>query len=218
MEIQMRSMIPLTLAAALTLGSGVSASAHDAHEHSAAAKQATISSKTADTRAALRDLWLGHVFWVRNVVVATVAKNDAAAQASEQQAVANAKAIAGAIEPFYGAPARDSLFKLLAGHYGAIKAYLVAADAGAQSQATEALTRNAEEIAIFLSKANPNLPKDTVNGLLLAHGGHHLQQIQELKAGKYDAEARTWEDMKAHMYVIADALTQALSKQFAAKF
>jgi hypothetical protein len=57
-----------------------------------------------------------------------------------------------------------------------------------------------------------------VNGLLQAHGGHHIQQIQELKAGKYDAEARTWEDMKEHMYVIADALTQALAKQFAAKF
>jgi hypothetical protein len=71
---------------------------------------------------------------------------------------------------------------------------------------------------VFLSKANPNLPKDAVLGLLQAHGGHHIAQIQELKAGKYDAEARTWEDMKAHMYVIADALTQALAKQFAAKF
>jgi hypothetical protein len=219
METLMRSMIPLSLAAALTLGSGMAASAHDAHEHSAAAKQAgTLSSKTVETRSALRDLWVGHVFWARNVVVATIAKNDPAAAAAEQQVVANAQAIAAAMEPFYGAPAKDALFKLLAGHYGAIKAYLVAADAAAQSKATDALTRNAEEIATFLSKANPHLPKDAVNGLLLAHGGHHIQQVQELKAGKYDAEARTWEDMKAHMYVIADALTQALTKQFAAKF
>jgi hypothetical protein len=57
-----------------------------------------------------------------------------------------------------------------------------------------------------------------VNGLLQAHGGHHIQQIQELKQGKYEAEARTWEDMKAHMYQIADALTAALAKQFASKF
>lgn len=217
----MRSMIPLTLAAALALGSGTSALAHDAHEHSAATKQAATkqaSNKTFETRAALRDLWVGHAFWVRNVVVATLAKNDAAATAAEQQAVANAKAIADAIEPFYGAAAKDALFKLLAGHYGAVKTYLVAADSGAQAKATEALTANAEQIATFLSKANPHLPKDAVNGLLLAHGGHHIQQIQELKAGKYDAEARTWEDMKGHMYVIADALTQALAKQFAAKF
>ena len=57
-----------------------------------------------------------------------------------------------------------------------------------------------------------------MNGLLLAHGGHHIQQILELKEGKYDAEARTWEEMKAHMCEIADALTQGLVKQFAKRF
>jgi hypothetical protein len=155
------------------------------------------------------------------VALATFAKNDAAVKASEQQVVANAKAIAASIEPFYGAPAKDALFKLLAAHYGAIKAYLdatTAGDGGAQGKATQDLTKNAEEIAVFLNKANPNLSKDAVNGLLQAHGGHHIQQIQELKQGKYEAEAHTWEDMKAHMYQIADALTAALAKQFASKF
>ena len=31
--------------------------------------------KTLQTAAALRDLWLGHIFWVRNVSVATIDKN-----------------------------------------------------------------------------------------------------------------------------------------------
>jgi hypothetical protein len=212
----MHSMLPLTLAAALLFGSGMTASASDAHGHGAAAKQ--ISNKTAETRAAMRDLWLHHVFWIRTVVVATLAKNDAAMRAAEQETVANAKAIAGAIEPFYGSAAKDALFKLLAGHYGAVKAYLVADDAASQGTATEALTKNAEEVAVFLSKANPNLPKEAVSGLLLAHGGHHIQQIQDLRAAKYDAEARTWGEMKAHIYAIADALTQALAKQFATRF
>ena len=55
-------------------------------------------------------------------------------------------------------------------------------------------------------------------GLLQAHGGHHVQEIDELKAGKYEAEARTWEDMKSHMYVVSDALAQAIVKQFPSKF
>jgi len=158
---------------------------------------------------------------VRNVSLATLSKDDAAAKAAEQQAVANAQAIAGAIEPFYGAAAKERMFKLLAGHYGAVKAYLIATaagDAAGQSTATQSLTANAEEIAVFLSKANPNLPKEAVNGLLLAHGGHHIQQIQELKDRNYEAEAKTWQDMKAHMYQIADAMTDALAKQFAKKF
>ncbi len=177
--------------------------------------------KTLQTAAVLRDLWLGHIFWVRNVSTATIDKNDLATKVAEQQAVANAKAIAASIEPFYGAAAKDSFFKLLAGHYGAVKAYLVAtvaSDAAAQATATDSLTSNAEEIAVFLSEANPYLTKDAVQGLLLAHSGHHIQQIQQLKDRKYEAEAQTWEEMKNHVYQIADATADALAKQFAKKF
>lgn len=174
-----------------------------------------------ETKAALRDLWLGHIFWVRGVVFATVAKNGSAATAAEQATVANAKEIAGAIEPFYGPAASDQLFSLLAGHYGAIKEYLDAAvkqDSSSRATATEHLTANAQEIAVFLSGANPHLPKDALEELLMAHGGHHLQQIQEVQAGQFDKEAATWSAMKGHVYVIADALTDALAKQFPEKF
>lgn len=177
--------------------------------------------KTIQTAEALRELWLGHIFWVRNVAIATIDKNDLAAKVAEQQAVANAKAIAASIEPFYGVPAKESFFKLLAGHYGAVKAYLaatVASDPVAQGRATQMITSNAEEIAVFLSKANPYLPKDAVNALLLAHGSHHIQQIQQLKGRQYEAEAQTWEEMKNHVYQIADATADALARQFAKKF
>jgi hypothetical protein len=217
----MRNIVRFALAGALIAGVPTAALAHDGVHHASVTKASALTPKTAETSAALRDLWVGHVFWVRNVVLAAFAKNDAAANAAEQQVVANAQAIAGAIEPFYGAGAKDALFKLLAGHYGAIKAYLVATASGdnaGQGKATEMLTKNAEEIAVFLSKANPHLRKDDVNGLLLAHGGHHIKEIQELKDGDYVSEAKTWEQMKGHMYVIADALTQALVQQFASKF
>ncbi len=120
----------------------------------------------------------------------------------------------------YGKAASDKLFGLLAGHYGAIKQHLEATVTGnkaKQEAALKPLTANATEIAKFLSGANPNLPFDTLNGLLLAHGGHHIQQNQQLKAKQYAQEAQTWEAMKNHMYVIADALAGAIAKQFAAK-
>jgi hypothetical protein len=56
---------------------------------------------------------------------------------------------------------------LLAGHYGAVKTYLdasIAKDAAGQSDATTKLLSNATEIAVFLSTANPYLPKDAVEG------------------------------------------------------
>jgi hypothetical protein len=185
---------------------------------SAVVTSQTRNAKTSHTAAALRDLWVGHIFWVRNVSIAIFNRNDAAMSAAERQAVSS---IAATIEPFYGAVAKEVFFKLLASHYGAVKAYLVATasgDAFAQANATQSLTSNAEEIAVFFSKANPYLQKDPLHSLLLAHGGHHMRQIQELKDRKYDAEAKTWEDMKDHIYQIADATADALAKQFAKKF
>jgi hypothetical protein len=178
-------------------------------------------SKIDATNAALRDLWIGHVFWVRNVVTASFVGDQAAIAVAEGQVVANAKAIAGSIEPFYGAAAKDKLFELLAGHYGTVKAYLdatLAKDSAKQSVATDSLLANAKEIAVFLSGANPNLPKDALEGLLQAHGGHHIAQIQQLQAKDFAAEAQTWADMTQHMYVIADALGGAIAKQFPDKF
>jgi hypothetical protein len=218
-----RSFLKLAVATASIIPISQSALGGDRHDHS---KTATVRSDTRDqktfqTAVALRDLWLGHIFWVRNVTVAAIDKNDSAIKAAETQAVANAQAIAASVEPFYGAAAKEKFFKLLAGHYGAVKAYLVPAIAGdvsAQAKATQSLTSNADEIATFLSQANPYLPKDAVQGLLMAHGGHHIQQIQQLIDHNYDAEAQTWEEMKTHVYRIADATADALAKQFAKKF
>ncbi|HZP12706.1 MAG TPA: hypothetical protein VFB36_09825 [Nevskiaceae bacterium] len=207
------------LVAAAVLGVTASAFAHGSEKHQAATSPAA--SKLVQTQDALRDLWIGHVFWVRNVVIETYAGNTAAAKVAEDQAVANAKQIAAAIEPFYGAAASDQLFKLLAGHYGAIKDYLDATVAGStakQDAAFKNLTSNADQIATFLAGANPNLPVDTLRSLLLAHGGHHVQQIKQLHDKQYAEEARTWDEMKNHMYVIADALAGAIAKQFPAKF
>lgn len=203
-------------ALSLAIGLGLAVPVQAGQDHHAGAAAPT--SKAIQTKDALRDLWVGHVFWVRNVAVETLAGNKAAAKAAEEQVVANARQIAGAIEPFYGKAASEKLFGQLAGHYGAIKEYLVATDQTAQDAAWKKLGANAEEIAKFLSSANPNLPIDTLRSLLLAHGGHHVQQITQLRAKDYNGEAQTWESMKQHMYVIADALAGAIAKQFPAKF
>ena len=196
--------------------------------HSTDSPAATVSpsatahpAKVAETKAVLRDLWLGHILSIRNVAVATMDKNAAARSAAEAGVVANAEQIARSIEPFYGKSASDKLFTLLAGHYGAIRDHLDATVAGAASQqeaAVKALTANAAEISTFLSGANPNLPKDTLMGLLMAHAAHHLTQFQQLKDGDYIHEAETWTGMKQHIYVVSDALAQALAAQFPSKF
>ena len=175
-----------------------------------------------DLRLTLRDLWIGHIFWVRSVVYATKYGDTAAAKVAEENVVKNAKDIAGAVALFYGKEAGDKLFGLLAGHYGAIKEYLtasVAGDNGAKNAAVDKLKKNAVEIATFLNSANPkNWPKETLVSLLMAHGGQHISQIDAVLSKDYGTEATISEAMKVHLYTIADALASGIVKQFPKKF
>jgi len=177
--------------------------------------------KSVELQLALRDLWVGHIFWVRNVVLATKYGDADAAKVAENKVVEDARAIADAIAPIYGKGASDKLFSLLAGHYGAIKDYMTAAFAGntdAKGVAVEKIKKNAEEIAAFLSSANPNWPKQTLVDLLMAHGAQHIAQINQVNIKDFSAEAKTWDDMKKHIYMIADALANGIVKQFPNKF
>ncbi len=212
-----------TSMAALLLASPSANAAEAAHTHAAAATaaEAPASAKLLATRAALRKLWRGHAEAVRKVVVAKIAGDAAGEKTAEAGVVANAHDIANAIAPFYGQPASDKLFTLLAGHYGAVKAYLdasVAKDAKQQSVATDSLIANAEQIATFLSTANPHLPKATLMELLQVHASHHIAQIQQLIARNAAGEVKTRADMLAHMDVVGDALANGIAAQFPDKF
>lgn len=168
-------------------------------------------------QAAMRDLWHGHIVHARDYVIAVHAGNTADAKAAADAVVENAKQISGAVAGFYGEAGGDQMLTLLGGHWGAVKAMTDARAKGDEAAATQAmtdLTANASEIAKFLAGANPNLPEDTVRGLMLAHGAHHSQQINLILADDTAGEATEWSAMQAHMDMIADALAGAIAKQF----
>jgi hypothetical protein len=168
-------------------------------------------------QAAMRDLWHGHIVHARDYALAMHAGDKAAAKAAADAVVANAKDISKAVAGFYGDAAGDGMMKLLAGHWGAVQAMTDARaknDKAGADKAMADLVANAGEIAKFLAGANPNLPEDTVRGLLLAHGAHHSSQINLIMSGDTAGEATEWTAMQAHMDMIADALAGAIAKQF----
>jgi len=186
-----------------------------------AASPAAADSPALTTRLAERDLWVEHIFWIRNYALANQSADQKQAKVATDQVVDNATKIANSIAPLYGQPAADQLLKLLAGHWGAVKHYsdaTVAKDAKGKQAAVTELTSNAKAIAAFLATANPNLPEATLVTMLSAHGGHHITQIDEFAAHDYAGEARTWAMMRTHILALADALTGALVKQFPDKF
>lgn len=202
----------------LTLAFAATAPLH-AQEHHAAAP-ATTAPAAPKLDAAMRGLWQGHVQHTRAYALAVKAGDKAAAAKAADDVVANAKQISDAVAGFYGADAGKAMLKLLAGHWGGVKAMTDAEKAGdkaASAKALQDLTANAGEIARFLSGANPYLTDDAVRGLLMAHVAHHQAQIGEIMRGDMQAEAKTWTAMQAHMNTLADALAGAIAKQFPAK-
>jgi hypothetical protein len=202
--------VPIFLVAGLALPQTISA-----------ATPATDGASIVETKMALRDLWVEHIFWIRNYVLAAHAGDEAEHKTAEAEVLANAKALAGTITPFYGQAASDALLKLLAGHWSAVRDYntaTLAKSKAGQDQAVGNLTSNAREIARFLSGANPNLPEDAVYSLLVGHGGHHVSQIKQIASQDFEDEAATWHAMRKHMLVISDAIADALVKQFPERF
>lgn len=188
-----------------------------AHVPAIAAEAAARAPVAPQLQQALRDLWHGHVVATRDYALAVEVADAAAVRKAADAVVANAGDIANAVGGFYGDAAGKQMLTLLGGHWGAVKALTDArhdGDAAAAQAAMDELVANADAIAVFLGGANPYLPADAVRGLLVAHGGHHAAQIQQIMAGDMAGEAKTWQAMQAHMDVIADALAAAIARQF----
>ena len=181
--------------------------------------------KVAELKMALRDLYINHIFWVRDLVVSTRLGEKGAVSEADEYGVKNAKAIGLSIAPFYGQAAGEKFAALFVGHYSAVKAYMNAAfknnykgNAALKKAALDNLTKNANEIAAFLSSANPNLPKGTVYGLMVTHAQQHIMAIDATAKKDWSAEADVWDPMVKHVYAISDAVAEAIAKQFPDKF
>jgi hypothetical protein len=178
--------------------------------------------RVAEMKKSLRNLWLGHIYWVQHAVLNHATNSLAERNAAEKAVVANAQQIANMVTPYYGEARSEQLFMLLTSHVAAIKEYSEATVAGHTGQQDAALARlasNVDDIAEFFNGVNPSyLSKDTVRGLIAAHVAHHVLQINQYKNKEYDRLEETWPMMRQHVYLIADTLTAALVKQFPSEF
>ena len=210
----------VVLSALVIIGLVFASSGAPAHGQAATPNPA----KVAELKMALRDLYLNHIIWVRSLVVATRFGDKAAVSEADEYGLKNAKAIGQSIAPFYGQAAADKFTTLFVGHYSAVKGYMAAAFANSfkgnparKKAAVARLMKNADEIAVFVSQANPNLPKGTVYGLVLTHGQQHVMAIDATAKKDWGQEADMWDPMVKHIYTLSDALADGIAKQFPGK-
>lgn len=137
---------------------------------------------------AMRALWEDHVVWTRMVIVGAL-DDVPGTSAAVDRLLANQDDIGDAIKPYYGEAAGDALASLLREHIGVAADILAAArtgDGDALAAASEAWYANADEIAAFLSAANPrSWPLDEMTAMMRAHLDLTLSEAVARLEGRY---------------------------------
>lgn len=171
-------------------------------------------------RLALRKLWSDHVIWTREYIVAAL-DGSPDADAAAGRLLRNQEDIGSAVVPYYGNGAGEKLTDLLKQHIMIAVDLLAAAKAGDDVRFTthdKRWTANADEIATFLSGANPYWPRKSVFDLLSLHLSlTKAEAVARLKQNWID-DVKAFDDIFVEILTIADALADGIIKQFPEKF
>lgn len=175
----------------------------------------------ADFQDAMRKLWEDHVTWTRLYIVSAIADLPDA-QPTAERLLRNQVDIGNAIKPFYGDAAGERLSALLRPHI-LIAAEIVAAakaeDADGVQAASARWYANADEIADFLSGANPgNWPRATLRAEMRHHLDLTLQEAQARLRGDWAADIAAYDSIHGHILGMADVLSEGIIKQFPRRF
>jgi hypothetical protein len=172
-------------------------------------------------KADMRKLWDDHVVWTRNVVLNVIDDLPGKDQAVNRL-LKNQDDIGNAIQPYYGAEAGKKLATLLRSHITIAAEVLTAVKKDDNAALKEADTRwkaNADEIAQFLSKANPDNWKEAEMKKMMRD---HLQlltdEVMARKKKDYDADVIAFDKSDKQILEMADMLSEGIVKQFPDKF
>jgi len=186
----------------------------------AAASPTFAADRAATLHQDMRKLWTDHTVWTRDYIVAAV-DDRPDAQAAANRLMKNQEDIGNAVAGYYGQPAGQQLTALLKQHISIAVDLIKAAKAGdtaAQQQASDKWQQNAVDIATFLSKANPNWPKDALVNMMKAHLSTTTDEVVARLKHDYEADVRAYDAVYNHILMMADALSDGIVKQFPDKF
>ena len=167
-------------------------------------------------RTAMRRLWADHVIWTRQYIVAAVAGTPDAEQAAARL-LRNQEDIGGAVAGFYGWEAGDALTDLLKRHIFIAVDLVAAAKSGNKTSfATRdrEWTKNAKDIASFLSQANPYWPRKDVLDLLELHLDLTKREAVARLQGDWADDVAAFDEIFAEILTLSDALSAGIVRQF----
>jgi hypothetical protein len=169
----------------------------------------------------MRKLWEDHVTWTRLAIV-TFTDGSPGFGATAARLLQNQTDIGNAVTPFYGTAAGQRLSGLLHDHITIAVQLLQDAKAGDTAAFNAAKDRwyaNANQIADFLSSANPRFwPDATMREAMKEHLDQTLAEAVDELNGNYAASVNDYEAIHLHILAMADLLSSGIMHQFPARF
>ena len=170
---------------------------------------------------AVRKLWEDHVTWTRVYIIAALSDLPEA-EIAAGRLLQNQTDIGNAIKPFYGDEAGQQLTALLNDHILIAADLLAAAKAGDTAKFEEANERwyeNAEEIAAFLSSANPdNWALSEMQTMMKDHLDLTLEEASARLNEDWAGDVAAYDKVHNEILHMADMISDGIIKQFPKEF
>ena len=224
MSIQIKSVFT-TLGAALVLALGIPLAAAIGHS-AAPASGLEFNSPPAESPAAvklredMRKLWTDHVIWTREYIVAAI-DGTPDVNAAATRLMRNQDDIGAAVGIYYGQAAGSALTVLLKEHI-TIAVDLVAAaksdDQNTYRAADRRWTKNGDDIAKFLSRANPHWPEAALVDMMKMHLATTTREVIARLNKDWDADVAAFDEVYLHILRMSDAISDGIVKQFPNRF
>lgn len=180
----------------------------------------TPSTPAMDLRTAERKLWEDHITWTRNYIISALAGLEDAPVVVERL-LQNQVDLGNAIKPLYGEDAGNALTALLKDHIVIAAEVVTAAKAGDKTTlktASDKWTANADDLAKFLSSANPNWSEATLRDMLHKHLELTTGEVTSRLGKDWKKDIEFYDKGHEHMLMFSDVLTDGIVKQFPDKF
>ena len=204
----------LALALVITSCSSSGSGDHATHD-------STVPVHTASLRDDMRKLWEDHITWTRNYIIAAEAGSPDT-DATATRLLQNQTDIGDAIKPLYGDAAGTQLTSLLRDHILTAADLITAAkanDADKVAATKDKWYANADAIADFLAKANPeNWPAAEMRQMMHDHLDITLAEAVDHLKGDYAADIADYDKVHTQILKMADMLTDGIVAQFPEQF
>lgn len=168
-------------------------------------------------RTGMRKLWEDHVTWTRLFIVSTLADLPDAG-ATTARLLQNQVDIGNAIKPFYGDAAGTKLTALLKEHILIAADIVQAAKAGDTAKLEASKTRwtaNADEIAAFLSGANPtHWPAGDMKTMMHEHLAATTAELEARLKKDWKSDVAAYDHVVDQILKMSDMLSDGLIAQF----